>query len=571
MVESSTLQQSQTARDSFFSLPPLYALVIGINAYIDPRYPSLRSAVKDADDFNAYLTTKLQVPAERIINLRDTAATREAILQAFEDLRSLTSAHSSSFDNGRNGDIGIIVFFAGHGTRGMKPKEWEEDWATVGDYYEALCPSDMGLRRGSPSTGAVGWEADEVPAIPDRIIAALINRLSETRGNNIVRSPHPPDTVEHNTLTTLNQTLIFDCCHSAGASRTTDVEESEPSREGYVSRYIPSPPLLPHDYDREIMASLSRSTSGEGIARGFSGKNLSSHVLLAACGKEQFAHEHPKKPNGVFSYALMRVLDNPKIDIRSLTYTSLMSSIEYAQVVGPFSLLQSLLFTAIPRQNAHCQGAEVNRRLFNHRIQGGDPRFILGFKSKTGDLTLDAGTIQGITVGCKVAVYHSNLLPIPEQPNLSLGSLIVTAVDSASATLAFQPTPPTSSGPAPKPLTLSSLHPLFYCRISQRPSETLIISSNSISWLESALSPEFRASHSLTITTDTKAANLVFILEGDIVHLDHSFPLVDTHIGTRSPHTIPVGDIWLLRQVIQSVISFRFHLLRTNPDLPQKF
>jgi hypothetical protein len=43
---------------------------------------------------------------------------------------------------------------------------------------------------------------------------------------------------------------------------------------------------------------------------------------LAACGKEQFAYEHPTQPNGVFTYALMKVLN--EISVESLTYTSLM-------------------------------------------------------------------------------------------------------------------------------------------------------------------------------------------------------------------------------------------------------
>lgn len=171
-----------------------------------------------------------------------------------------------------------------------------------------LCTREREVIKDTPTGPKVAkteLEECEVPVIPDRTIAPLVNRLSETRGNNI--------------------TLIFDCCHSAGASRTPDTEEPEPFKEGYIARHIPSLPPLPHDYDHHFIASsLSRLASDKEISRGFSGKNLSSHVLLAACGREQFAYEYPKQPNGVFAYALMKVLNDPEVGVEMLTYTSLM-------------------------------------------------------------------------------------------------------------------------------------------------------------------------------------------------------------------------------------------------------
>jgi hypothetical protein len=51
---------------------------------------------------------------------------------------------------------------------------------TFDDYYEAICPTDIGMKDTDKS------DTDEIPAIPDRTIAALVNQLSEARGNNIV-------------------------------------------------------------------------------------------------------------------------------------------------------------------------------------------------------------------------------------------------------------------------------------------------------------------------------------------------------------------------------------------------
>jgi hypothetical protein len=137
--------------------------------------------VQDANDFEHYLTTRLHVPQSNIINLRNAAATRSAILNAFQTLKDLTSTHlKPGHSNIAAEDVGIIVFFSGHGTRGEKPEEWK-DWATFDNYYEAICPADMGTKDSDKP------DTDEVPAIPDRTIAALVNQLSEARGNNIVR------------------------------------------------------------------------------------------------------------------------------------------------------------------------------------------------------------------------------------------------------------------------------------------------------------------------------------------------------------------------------------------------
>lgn len=176
---SSVSLNFSSALFSYFRLPHLYALIVGINTYASPDWSDLTCAVQDADDFEHYLVTRLHVPQSNIINLRNEAATRSAILGAFKTLKDLTFLTLKSRHSIDAEDMGIIIFFAGHGTRGKKPEEWK-DWVTFDDYYEALCPADMGLKQTDKS------DMCEIPAIPDRTIAALVNQLSEIRGNNIV-------------------------------------------------------------------------------------------------------------------------------------------------------------------------------------------------------------------------------------------------------------------------------------------------------------------------------------------------------------------------------------------------
>ena len=64
----------------------LFALIIGINKYKDPAVPDLRGAVPDADAVQKFLISKVDVTKNRIVILRDGEATREAMVNAIQDL-----------------------------------------------------------------------------------------------------------------------------------------------------------------------------------------------------------------------------------------------------------------------------------------------------------------------------------------------------------------------------------------------------------------------------------------------------------------------------------------------------
>lgn len=118
-----------------------------------------------------------------------------------------------------------------------------------------------------------------------------------------------------------SKTLILDCCCSAGINRGEDFEESEE----YVIRRISNPPQFKNSVDKELWSHGTRSRN---IPNSFSGKFHASHVLLAACGRDQVAYERPKVKQGVFTYSLMKVLNASNNDINTLTYTSLMHKME---------------------------------------------------------------------------------------------------------------------------------------------------------------------------------------------------------------------------------------------------
>ena len=152
-------------------LPPIFALVIGIDEYQSPDYNNLACAASDADRFQGFLTDTLKVPQDRIISLRDKNATRAGIVAAFEQLGTDSRIPKN--------EAAIIIYFAGHGTRDTKPKEWI-DWHTPDENIKQLCPSDIGIQ--------VSDSKELIPGIPDRTISRLLNRIAKAKGDNIVRS-----------------------------------------------------------------------------------------------------------------------------------------------------------------------------------------------------------------------------------------------------------------------------------------------------------------------------------------------------------------------------------------------
>ena len=123
-------------------------------------------AVPDADAVQDFLQRQLGVPSCQIRNLRNSEATRTAIVKGIE---------AFSLDDKINKGDPILIYYAGHGGSAKTPKGWE-----VGDTnkIELLVPYDYSssLEGGDPKHG-----------IPDRTLAALLWQLADKKGDNIVR------------------------------------------------------------------------------------------------------------------------------------------------------------------------------------------------------------------------------------------------------------------------------------------------------------------------------------------------------------------------------------------------
>ncbi len=79
-----------------------YLLLIGVNEY--ESWSKLHNAVRDCGDILSLLTTEYQFEKENVVTLFNEAATRENILETFEDLQDRLTK-----------DDNLLIYYAGHG------------------------------------------------------------------------------------------------------------------------------------------------------------------------------------------------------------------------------------------------------------------------------------------------------------------------------------------------------------------------------------------------------------------------------------------------------------------------
>ncbi|KAF9531488.1 caspase domain-containing protein [Crepidotus variabilis] len=483
-------------------LPPILSLVIGINQYLHPEeHTTLRGAVADADAFETYLTNQLNVPPSNITSLRDARASRKAILRGFEGLR----------DNPKykKGECAIIIYYAGHGAQAPKPVGWE-NWSTVSGMIEQICPSDM-----SVPSNIVSAEKDRnshvVYGIPDRTISALLNSISEAKGNNI--------------------TFILDCCSSGGINRSG--KKCDPGE--YIPRRINNPPPISASVDREIWSQVILSRGGR-VAEGYSDRDQGSHVLLAACGRDQEAWEGKTTHRGLFTTKLIEALKREKVE--ELTYTALMHKLKM-----PSSC----------KQTPHCEGHGLYRRLFNSLERGADESLVLAERtSKDGQIVVYTGEAQGVTVGSRFSIHATNLLETSLSTNAPLGHLIVKELDASASILEYK-------------ATTFKVPRQCYAKLVHIAVPKLSLYSDDKSWLHIVFPPEILTSLGAAIVEHINVCHLQLTVFNKKVYFDQWDSVVTPYLGSRIKHTVHASNVNRIREVVRCFRHFRYHLTRIGP------
>ncbi|KAJ7278318.1 caspase domain-containing protein [Mycena rebaudengoi] len=350
----------------------IFAIVVGIDEYkAQDELPTLRGAVNDAEAFKKFLTDSrqlggLQVPCAHIRFLANEDATRYAILSALES----HFLHNPSIPD--HGNTAMILFFAGHGSRVLSLKNLLPSDSKV----EVICPVD---ERTLDSDGKY------VHAIPDYILAQLLQRLADQKGDNI--------------------TCIMDSCHSGGMGR--DEERARNAR----TRSCPIPPEL----DSHLWDNATQTTRPHSIWA----PCASSHVLLAACTRDGIAYEMPSAPfHGRFTASLITALRQAALE--SITYEELIDGL------SPLGM-----------QTPQCFGINKRRAVFrtNH-VGTGRRSWALTEKTSVDPedesqnlqyFLISTGSVEGIRPGTEFSVYTAD--------NIEVGTRLVAITVKINQTL----------------------------------------------------------------------------------------------------------------------------------------
>jgi uncharacterized caspase-like protein len=222
-----------------------FILSVGVNTYRSADIPDLNWAVADATAFHDAAVRGRAAGSVRSRLLIEGDATTANVRESLGGWL----AEAGSEDN-------VVTFFAGHGARELRP---DDDPVAAPEAY--LLPSDADIDQ----LYSTGFSlSHELPIVRKRLRAG-------------------------------NVTLIFDCCHAGGGVGFAD---------GTRSRGIDGPLLSRRLALSDIGFNVAVSLPGGGQHEIGDGVNV-----LMACGPHQSAFEYDALGHGIFTYHLLRVLD----------------------------------------------------------------------------------------------------------------------------------------------------------------------------------------------------------------------------------------------------------------------
>ncbi len=364
--------------------PPIWALLVGINEY-EGGVRALRGCVNDVRAMQKFLLETMQVPPAQIRVLTSpplepdgTRPTRAAILQAFKSFL----IENEAIPEGAQ----ILFHFSGHGSQ-------MPDWTgTEPDgQNETLVAQDSRLPGHYD--------------IPDKTLAAMLERLAERRGAS-------------------NLTVILDSCHSGSATRDLSLDGVASTRFHPADERRPPP-----DLDAEwLQGESARPTGGSGWAQATA---RVPYVLLAGCRDSEEAAElallldeqgdGEMVTHGAMSYFLLDYLTHKLTP--TTTYRDLHEAVA-AKVAARF-----------PRQMPQCEG-QRERTIFGGATIHRDPFLSVREVHKGGQVTLDGGVLHGLRVGTRLALYPPDTRRADEaaaQPPLATVEVLSASATSAQA------------------------------------------------------------------------------------------------------------------------------------------
>ena len=337
----------------------LYALLIGIDFYEpNPYFNSLQGAVRDIKKVASYLGISRKISSERITRLTsplpDTNCTAD-VRSASEELptyQNIVNAFNNITEQAKPEDL-VYIHYSGHGGR---VKTIFPDLKGEGQYDEGLVPMDVGYKG---------------RYLRDVEMATLLKRMTD-KG--------------------LIVTVIFDSCHSGGATRGDSQirgpRDGEPdTQDRPTDSAVATRDELVHNW-----LNLTQNDQKENWL-----PNQTDYVFLGACRPNEYAYEAAfddgKEHNGALTYWMLDTLVNSN---STLTYKSL-----YNRVMG---MIQS----KFPQQLPMLSG-EGDRLVFGDKEHYRPYTLvIINVTEDQKEVTLNAGIAAGLSPGARLAIYPSD-------------------------------------------------------------------------------------------------------------------------------------------------------------------
>jgi hypothetical protein len=336
-----------------------YALLIGIAHYeSNPYYRNLKGCVRDIDLVASYVQNTLNVHQKSIWKLtspfeetNSLSAFRSAQPEAKPTYENIIKAFQAITETAKSGEQ-VYIHYSGHGGRAITiyPElegEQRQD--------EGIVPMDIGSSDGR--------------YLRDVEIATLLKHLTD-KGCIV--------------------TVIFDSCHSGGATRgdcairgneNNLVDTTARSQESLVA----SREELLNNW--QILTQADPNLSGGWLPN-------KDYVFLAACRPSEFAYEYAVnggQRNGALTYWMIDILTS---STSVLTYKSL------------YNRLKGMIQSKFPQQLPMLIG-DSDRLVF-----GSDRAYLPYTVTVIGvdkqQVTLDAGLAQGLSSGTRFAIYPVN-------------------------------------------------------------------------------------------------------------------------------------------------------------------
>ncbi|MCB0105989.1 MAG: caspase family protein, partial [Caldilineaceae bacterium] len=342
-----------------------YALLIGVDHYFEYRlpggiyYPKLGGCVRDITKVYNFLTERIKIPSGNITKLTASRGganpvepesqwpTYNNIVAAFADLTAKV----------QEGDQ-VYIQYSGHGgrTTTMFPAVKGD-----GEFDEALVPLDIG----KPGD-------DDARYLRDAEIYELLQRLVAKK---------------------VRLTVVFDCCHSGGATRDSGgavkrgIGQADTSPAPTDSKVAPLNELLAHWQGASAATSRNAQSTSEWRFE------TKGYTLFAACRANESAFEYPfngRESNGALTYWLIDTLSNAGPDF---TWKMAADRVT-AKVHGQFAAQMPML-----------QG-EIDYKVFgSDRLSNQFAVAVLEVNNSRGEVRLAAGAAHGLSVGTQFAVY----------------------------------------------------------------------------------------------------------------------------------------------------------------------